>query len=97
MARTRRITVAERHRKEAARRAKVAARKLFADLGVKGKTARFAYHSAGKDEITVREVKVMTAELRISKKGAAYIRAFDMLRDDWRTFSPARIGWAVAA
>lgn len=39
----------------------------------------------------------MTAELRISKKGAAYIRAFDMLRDDWRTFSPARIGWAVAA
>jgi predicted DNA-binding transcriptional regulator YafY len=97
MARTRRITVAERHAKEAGRRRKVAARRVFAELGVKGRVARFAYHSAGKDEITVREVKVDTAELRISKKGAPYIRAFDFLRGEYRTFTTSRIGWAVAA
>lgn len=91
MARTRRD-------KAAAKRAgQKAARKHFAELGVKGNVARFSYHSAGKDEITVRMVEVKTAELRISKKGAPFIRAFDLLRNDWRTFTPTRIGWAVAA
>jgi predicted DNA-binding transcriptional regulator YafY len=91
MARTRRNKAA------AKRSALKAARTEFANLGVKGKTARFSYHSAGKDEITVRVVDVMTAELRISKKGATYIRAYDRMRGDWRSFTPARIGWAVAA
>lgn len=91
MARTRRNKAAEK------RSVRKAAAKCFADLGVKGKLARFSYHSAGKNEITVRTVELKTAELRISKKGAPYIRAFDLLRGDWRTFTPANIGWAVSA
>lgn len=97
MARTRRITATERHRKEALRRAKASARRHFASLGVKGKVVRFAYHSAGKDEITLREIKVMTAEMHVSKKGSPYIRAFDLLRGEYRTFTTTRIGWAEAA
>lgn len=97
MARTRRLSTTERHAREAARRARVAARRHFADLGVTGTTARFSYHSIGKDEISVRTVKVMTAEMRISRKGSPYIRAYDIRRDGWRTFTASRIGWAVAA
>lgn len=91
MARTRRTKAAEN------RAARKEARQYFADQGVKGKSVRFAYHSAKKNEITVRNIDVMSALLRTSKAGSRYIRAMDKLRNDWRTFTIDRIGWVRAA
>ncbi|TSB32382.1 hypothetical protein [Streptomyces benahoarensis] len=89
-----RLTKARRHAAEAQRRRKVAARRL---IGTAGKTARFSYLSASKEEVTVREITLRSAELRTSKKGNPYIRAFDLLRGERRSFSPSRIGWTAAA
>ncbi|MFE7105610.1 hypothetical protein ACFU98_10705 [Streptomyces sp. NPDC057575] len=92
-----RRTATERHASEAKRRQRVAARHLLAGMGAKGPIAKIAYHSAGKDEITVREIKIASAVLRVSKKGSPYIRAYDYLRGEPRTFTVSRMGWVTAA
>lgn len=59
------------------------------------KIARIAYHSKSKDEITVRVIEFV--ELKTNKRGEQYIAAIDVEKGERRSFTIARIGWAVAA
>lgn len=87
MARTRRI-------KAQAKRADAKAVRESAGL-VTGKVVRIAYHSASKNEITERVIEFIA--VRVNKKGERYIHALDIAKGSTRNFTPARIGWMVAA
>lgn len=87
MARTRR-------NKAAAKRSDAKAVRDSAGI-MPAKVARIAYHSASKDEITVRTIEFR--ELKTNKRGEQYISAIDIDKGERRSFTVARIGWAVAA
>ena len=83
-----------RRKKAAAKRADAKAVRQSGGI-MPAKIARIAYHSASKDEVTVRLIEFV--ELATNKRGEQYIRAVDVAKGERRSFTIARIGWAVAA